>query len=110
MKRSWIVLALAVCLVSALALMLAACGGGGGSIVGTWSDGSGMDFTFTSDGAFVIDFDGQKAEATYSAKDGKLSISGVPGGNFPESMDYEVAGDKLTLTSPEGEKQTLQRK
>ncbi len=109
MKRSWMPLVVTACLVSALALLLAACGGGG-DIVGSWSDSSGTEFTFTSDGAFVIDFAGDKAEATYSTRDGKVFITGVPGGGFPESMGYEVAGDKLTFTSPEGDKQTLTRK
>jgi hypothetical protein len=109
MKRSWLLLALAICLVSVLALMLGACGGDGDDIVGTWSDGAGMKFTFASDGALAIDLGGQKLDATYSIEDGKLALGGAAAAFFPAAIDYKVNGDKLTLTSPEGEKQELTR-
>jgi hypothetical protein len=110
MKRSWMLLVATVCLLSALALTLGACGGGSGSdIVGTWSDGSGMKFTFASDGSLAIDLAGQKMNATYSIEDGKLALGGAAATFFPEAIDYKIDGDKLTLTSPEGEKQELTR-
>jgi len=109
MKRSRTVLALAICLLAALALGLAACGGGGGDIVGTWTDNDGMEFEFTSDGAMIVSFMGQKAEATYSVKDGKLHISGAEAAGFPEEIAYKIDGDKVTMTSPDGEEQTLTR-
>lgn len=109
MKRPWMVLVVAFCLISAPALALGACGGGG-DIVGNWSDGAGMEFRFASDGALVIDIGGQKVEATYTTEDGKLTLGGVAAAALPGDIKYKVDGDKLILTSPDAEEQTLTRK
>ena len=109
MKRSRTVPALATCLFAALSLGLAACGGGGDSLVGTWTDGDGMNFEFKADGSMTISYLGEEFKADYTAKDGKLSIAGADDTGFPEEIGYRVDGDKVTMTSPDGEKQELTR-
>jgi hypothetical protein len=113
MKRTWVALVSVVCLVLALSFAMAGCGGGG-DIVGTWTDGEGMDFEFKSDGALIVGVMGQKFELSYEVKDSVISITDEGstglGAFLPDKIDYRVDGDELALISPDGQEQVLTRK
>ena len=112
MKKPWIVLALAICLLFVLPLALAGCGGGEGgdnALVGIWADEDGLiEFEFKSDGVMVLRFMGEEEQSTYSAKGGKLSAPDPETGELSET-EYRIDGDTL-LMGVDGEEGTLVRK
>ena len=107
MKVSRTIAALVFLVVSILLLTVVACGGSD-DVVGTWG-GDGFTMEFKADGGLVFSIMGQEIEATYTAKDGKLAISGAEDMGIPAEIKYKVSGDTLTLISPEGEEETLRR-
>jgi hypothetical protein len=115
MKRVLTVCVLAVCVALSLSLALGACEKKGGDIVGTWTDEAGSThFQFKADGTLLVEYPGNSFAATYTAKDGKLSVRATgPGGAALGAMfrdvEYAVDGDQLSLTNSAGETQTLSR-
>lgn len=111
MKKSWVALLLAVCLLVALSFALASCGGGGDTddaLLGVWTDPSGiLELEFKSDGVLIIRAMDEEEQGTYTAKDGKLSAINVETGE-PEEVEYTIEGDTLLL-GPNGEEGTLVR-
>jgi Family of unknown function (DUF5640) len=111
MKRPRTVLLLGLCLILVLSFILAACGDGEGddALLGVWTDPTGViEFEFKSDGTVLIRAMGQEEQATYTAKDGKLSAPDPETGELNE-VDYTVDGDTLILGA-DGEEGTLIRK
>jgi hypothetical protein len=111
MKKPWIVLMVAVCMVLALSFALAGCGGGEGddALVGVWTDPAGVvEFEFQSDGTMIMRAMGEEEQTTYTAKDGKLSAVDLETGE-PSEVDYTIDGDTLILGA-DGEEGTLVRK
>ena len=90
-----------------LILAVAACGGGGDSIVGKWVDSSGYEFEFTADGKFLSD-ETQGINMTYVVEGNKINFKSDFG--IGVSMEFSLDGDTLEITDPEtGEAETAKR-
>ena len=74
------------------------------SLVGTWTETIGTSttiLTINADGKGTIASDGTTVNATYAAKDGKLTITMEYMGSVsdPTEYTYTISGKTLTLTS-----------
>jgi len=116
MRRTSIVLALAVCLALALSLLLGACDEQGGDVVGIWVDEPGLtQFQFKAHGTLIVQYPGQEFAVTYTATNGRLSIQaaepeGAAPGSLFQGIEYAVNGNELTLTNSDGQTQILHKK
>ena len=74
-----------------MALLIAACGGGG-SVIGKWlndQDGEDLTLTFYEDGRVVLSDDGDRTNGTYSGKSLKIGR---------DAFNMEIKGNRLVLT------------
>jgi Family of unknown function (DUF5640) len=111
MKKPWVVLTVAVCLLVLVSLAAVGCGNGGGddALLGVWADPSGpMEYEFKSDGTLVLRYLGEEQETTYTAEEGTL-IAVDPDTGESEEIEYTVSGATLVLGA-DGEYGTLARK
>lgn len=78
-------------------------------IVGTWKYEQGeYTYTFKEDGTGDYAFSSTKMEFTYTAQDGKLSIT-YKGSTAPFESEYSVNGDTLNIKDSLG-RDTLYKK
>ena len=90
-------------------IVLTACGGGSGGLVGTWEGDNveALTYTFASDGSVLVDTGTFTYRGVYAATDGQLCLtyteSLFEGRSFAmdqseECHHYEIDGDSLTIT------------
>jgi hypothetical protein len=83
-----------ILMIAIMGLVIIACGGGGG-LSGTFATDDGMiSYTFTGN-KLTAEALGQKSEATYQLKDGKLIMTSADGKT--EAYPYTLSGNTLTL-------------
>lgn len=99
MKKLWLAVALAVCLVLVVSFAVAGCGdkAADDALIGTWTDPSGiMEFEFESDGTMIIRAMGEEEKTTFTVNDGKLGAPNPETGEIDE-ITYKIDGDSLIL-------------
>lgn len=112
MKSAWTKILALMCAVL-MVLSLAACGSDGGSsnggnetvvpateaaptIVGDWKyEGGDYIYHFKEDGTGTYDISGSTMNFTYTAEDGKLTIT--YDGSSPMELQYSIDGDTLNV-------------
>lgn len=95
MKKISLVLAL----VLMMSFVLCACGASN-ELVGEWKGEEGEIYTFEDDGTGAVSFFGIEVAFTYEAADGKLTLTlddETFGTEEPQTSEYTIDGDKLTI-------------